>query len=570
MLPASLWADLQPHTLECILALEVTTTVLQRDSNEPVDHEVNNALKPVLLFCHELAKYTQQLSVHGGLSTDHSKNLGALREHISMGVEGIMRRYPDCFKDTSIYQLFGEFYDQDELPELLGGHESVTEHGQSITQQTVAVDEEEDLQRALQASLEEFQVVKNDAVDQQQREIQEYYASMGGNDSALQETLGDTVGRSDVPSLKQALQQIPADGITFKELTRLLNIFNLDREVLQHLADGLFSYATVKNGTLYPAQPTESDGRLPSDERVKETLFSSNNMDMLTLFKVLHVRELGPEACLQFEHGLLSRKIVYVNEDGWLRVVAQSRSASAIYETPVSRTSVAAEHHPSSVPSSVASDLPAPGLVSMAKLPGEIVRIRAAVLAHLRQWQNSFPRPRDCTYPELKPDERSTIMRHITSYVQLNNLLDAQKPDELGHLIDELQTNQHKPFPIARGNNVQAVTAAVKIFYQDYNKKQQQVGASRLQASDNSSDEGDGSDPGVRGDRGGLSRARHAKPGSGKAAHPIEVVSSEEEDDSATPTAVSATRPEQEACSFGLPIRGRSGAPGDYEEGSQA
>jgi hypothetical protein len=52
---------------------------------------------------------------------------------------------------------------------------------------------------------------------------------MGGKDLDTSER-----GRSDVPQLEQALQQIPVDRISFLDLTKRLNIFNHDAEALQY------------------------------------------------------------------------------------------------------------------------------------------------------------------------------------------------------------------------------------------------------------------------------------------------------------------------------------------------
>jgi hypothetical protein len=114
--------------------------------------------------------------------------------------------------------------------------------------------------------------------------------------------------------------------------------------------------------------------------------------------------------------------VVKETDEGWLEVVPQLGSGTAAYETPVSRrTSLAsrspfdnvpnlptptrgqttpdpakygsAEHRPASRQQSVVSDQPASaqGLVRMSKLPGEMVRVRAAIAAHVRGWRLKFP-----------------------------------------------------------------------------------------------------------------------------------------------------------------------------------
>jgi hypothetical protein len=140
MLPSSSWTDVQPRTLECIYTLEATAVSLQRDSEDPVDDIVNDALEPVLKFCQEMAGYTRQTVQNGTLSSSHVDNLADLKEHMTGCVEGIMEQHPDCFKDTSIHQLFDNYH-EGELPNV-GGSASVPRRAPQVTQQML---DDEDL-----------------------------------------------------------------------------------------------------------------------------------------------------------------------------------------------------------------------------------------------------------------------------------------------------------------------------------------------------------------------------------------------------------------------------------------
>jgi hypothetical protein len=516
MLPSDSWTDVQPHTLSCIYTLEATAVSLQRNSGEPIDNAVNDALEPVLKFCQEMATYTRQTVQSDSLSSSHEENIADLKAHMTMCVEEIMNQHPDCFKDTSIHQLFGNFHDG-ELPDLVGT--SFPRRTPRVTQQMLD-DEDEDLQRALQESLSAIAKAKDAAIDEHQRDIQQYYIDQGGENANE-----SGAGLGDVPQLEEVLQELPDDGVTFKDLVVQLNIFNHDGDMLQTLADGLFTHARVADGKLYPAQQDEARSDLPSDQQVREALWNSaSKVDMLTLYKILNVREKGTAACLKFQHGLFSRKVVMETDEGWLKVVPQTGSGTAAHKTPGSRRGSltfgspfdnmpslptptrgqttpdpakagSAEHRPASRQQSVISDLPASaqGLVAMSKLPGEMVRVRAAVVAHLRHWRRKFPQPTECTWIQLSSTERNDILRHVTSYIHTNSLVDNQDENTKKHTINQLLTND-PAFPIAKGKNVKAITSAVKKFYQELTKKLSDQVSKGIQGNDDD-DAGSGDGP---------------------------------------------------------------------------
>jgi hypothetical protein len=115
--------------------LEVAEIVLQRNSGEAVNTAVNDALEPVLEFCKAMADYTRQTVQDGTLSSSVLENLTRLKTHMTVRIEEIMSDHPECFKDTSIHQLFGNFHDG-KLPGIaeLGGNRSFTQAISSVAQ----------------------------------------------------------------------------------------------------------------------------------------------------------------------------------------------------------------------------------------------------------------------------------------------------------------------------------------------------------------------------------------------------------------------------------------------------
>jgi hypothetical protein len=473
MLPSSLWTDCQPLTLDCIYALEASELVMRRNSTEGVDDAVNDALAPVHEFCKALADYTGRTVQEGGaLSTSDQENLADLKTHMTVRVEQIMGAYPECFKDSSIHQLFSNFHDG-KLPSTaeLGGDRSF-DH--IILQQD---DQDEELQRVLQESLMDKQTAKDNAMDGYQRDMQQYYKDMGGEDVSMSEQ-----GLGDMPQLEQALQQVPVNGISFLDLTKRLNVFNHDPEALQYLADGLFSFATVKDGLLYPPQQAQGNA----------TSATSAGLS----------RKSGDATSETPESRRASGGSPFVN----MPTLATPTGGQT---TPDPAKSGSAEHRPAPVPKFVAPDLPAQGLTTMAKLPGEMVRIRAAVRAHIANWRVRFPKSVDCTWVELEAEERSTIIRHINAYVHLHKLWDQQDPKTQNDTIDHL-LNKDAGFPVAAGKNLKAITAAVKKVYQEYNDKKKKKVAKGSGGDDDDGDEDGDDDAGV-GPSGSGSPARPAR-----------------------------------------------------------
>jgi hypothetical protein len=490
MLPSSLWTDCQPRTLDCIYALEASELVMRRNSTEGVDDAVNDALAPVHEFCTVLADYTgRTIQSDGALSTSYQENLADLKTHMSVRVEEIMNDHPDCFRDTSIHQLFGNFHDG-ELPEL-----RVSRSTTHRTSQIANDDQDEELQRALQESRKDQQSAKDSAMDEHQREMQQYYYEMGGEDLDTSEQ-----GRGDMPGLEQALQQVPVDGISFLDLTKLLNIFNRDPEALQYLADGLFSFATVKDGLLYP--PQQAQGKQGNTTSATPAGLSSGQC------KSGDATSETPDS--RRASGSVASGSPFVN----MPTLATSTGGQT---TPDPAKFGSAEHRPAPAPELVVPDLPAQGLTTMAKLPGEMVRIRAAVRAHIANWKGSFPRSTDCTWIELKAEERSTIIRHINAYVHLHQLWDQQDPKTQNDTIDHL-LNKDAGFPVAEGKNLKAITAAVKKVYQEYNTKKKKKVAKGSRGNDDDGDEDGDDDVGV-GPSGSGSPARPARRAPPKGPH---------------------------------------------------
>jgi hypothetical protein len=479
MLPSSLWTDCQPRTLDCIYVLEASELVMRRNSTEGVDDAVNDALVPVHDFCKALTDYTGRTTQQdGALSSSYQENFADLKTHMSVRVEEIMNDYPDCFKDTSIHQLFGNFHDG-ELPEL-----RVSRATTHRTSQVVNDDQDEELQRALQESLKDQQSAKDNAMDEYQREMQQYYHEMRGEDPDMSER-----GLSDMPPLEQALQQVPVGGISFLDLTKLLNIFNHDPEALQYLADGVFSTATVKGGLLYPPQPVEDDS-VNTTSKTPGGLSSGQRKSGEGTSETPGSRRAS---------GSVASGSPFVN----MPTLATPTGGQT---TPDPAKFGSAEHRPAPTPEFVVPDIPAQGLTTMAKLPGEMVRIRAGVRAHIANWKASFPRSEDCTWIELKAEERSSVVRHINAYVHAHDLWEKQDPKTQGHTVNQFLINDAR-FPVARGQNLKAITAAVKKVYQEYNTKKKNKVAKSSGGNDDDEDEDDA----VVGPSGSGSPARPAR-----------------------------------------------------------
>jgi hypothetical protein len=471
MLPSSLWTDCQPRTLDCIYMLEVAEIVLQRNSGEAVNTAVNDALEPVLEFCKAMADYTRQTVQDGTLSSSVLENLTRLKTHMTVRIEEIMSDHPECFKDTSIHQLFGNFHDG-KLPGIaeLGGNKSFTQAISSVAQQDMGDDQDEELQRALQESLMDKQTAKDNAMDEYQREMQQYYHDMGGEDLEMSEQ-----GRADMPQLEQALQQVPVDGISFLDLTKRLNIFNHEPEALQYLADDLFSSAKVKDNLLYPPQPVEDD-IVNTISATPAGLSSAQRKSGEGTSETPGSRRAS---------GSVESGSPFVN----MPTLATPTGGQT---TPDPAKFGSAEYRPAPAPEVVVTDLPEQGLATMAKLPGEMVRIRAAVRAHIINWKGSFPRSIECTWTDLTAEERSTVIRHINAYMHLRKLWDQQDQKTQNDTIDHF-LNKDAGFPVAEGKNLKAITAAVKKVYQEYNSKKKQKVA-KASGGDNDDEEEEGDD----------------------------------------------------------------------------
>ena len=528
-----MWTDSQPRTLECVYTLEASDVILSRGSDVAVDEQVNDALAPVLEFCTRMARYTRDRTQVADLSSNHAENMYELRLHMTEVVEEIMNDHPDCFKDISIHQMFSNWHDGG-LPTELAGSRAVVRKEQRPHTQDYA-DEDEDTQRAIMASLE--------LLNQQQQDMRDYYKSVGGEDPLMAEDEVDDEGEDiDIPSMDRILEHIPDSGISFFDLTKSLGIHNLKRELLQHIADGVYQGATVKgDGKLYPSQPLE----FPSDDDVKALILTSIRVaDLRDLYKLAKVRHLERARLEEWSDGLFARGVIADYGDR-LKVGdgAQDSTTSKTpsgtnttretpsrrpglpagspfenmpkFATPASQTDTSdpgkggsAEHRPASVPPITETDTPVKHLEDFAKLPAEMVRVRAAVLAHVRQWKTTFPRPGDCTWPELESIERSTVIRHINAYLSLNGLL--SQPGTQTNTIDHLLNND-PAFPVAAAKNLKAITSGVKKVYQEYGAKLKKDAAARAEG-----DASDGSDEDARQDDDASGGAPTPRPAGGR------------------------------------------------------
>jgi hypothetical protein len=318
--------DSQPHTLDCVYALEASNIILARDPEIAVDEQVNDALVPVLAFCRKMAQYTRGRTQEEDLSSSYSSNILDLRLHMTEAVEDIMNEY----HDISIHQLFSNWH-IGELPTLLPGSQVVSGHKEQRTPEPLAqesrtqeqraferafaqyqADEEQDLQRAIQESFY--------MITEQQQGMQEFYQASGGELGARVEG-EDEDDVVEIPTLERMLGMIPDSGISFFELTKALGIHNIGTTRLQAVADGVYANTTRKeDGKLYPFQPDE----FPSDDDVKDALSRGVRMSLLDLYKVGGVRALGTAKCHEFSNGLIRRGVIVVEDDGSVRVSRDS------------------------------------------------------------------------------------------------------------------------------------------------------------------------------------------------------------------------------------------------------
>jgi hypothetical protein len=303
--------------------------------------------------------------------------------------------------------------------------------------------------------------------------MQEFYQASGGELGARVEG-EDEDDVVEIPTLERMLGMIPDSGISFFELTKALGIHNIGTTRLQAVADGVYANTTRKeDGKLYPFQPDE----FPSDDDVKDALSRGVRMSLLDLYKVGGVRALGTAKCHEFSNGLIRRGVIVVEDDGSVRVSRDSGKKTSGKDvasrktttqdtpsrrlslptgspfdnmptigTPVGQTGTSdpdkhgsAEHRPASIPRIAYMGTPVKHLEDFSRLPAEMIRVRAAVLAHVRQWKTNFPRPTDCTWLELESIERSSVIRHINAYLSTNGLID--KPETQAATIDHLNVD---------------------------------------------------------------------------------------------------------------------------------
>lgn len=488
LLESDEWSKCRPLTIQCVTALKVSVYPIRAGGNHQND-ELDDALKPLLAFCKALDEYTRSTMADGTITSSHAENFLSLQDHMTERIEEIITRNPDCLKDTSIKDLFSAFSNTSKLPDP--AVDVFADKGYQQRQALLDEQEQLELQQAIAASLEDAKnkasAAVESAIDQRQREIQEAYLAAGGD-------LGE--GQGDIPQDDVILSHVPESGITFYDLTRKLNVHHHERDILEGFSERVHGLATEQDGKLFPPQQASD---LPSDQTVRETIWThSAKVDMMDLLKILKVRQLPIDKQKVFMNGILKRGVVEQDVNGHL-VVKRSSSATATqtpgdarrqsqgvgnpfvnmptFQTPTGQTAShqspakfgSAEHNPAPTPEDPFIDTPQAAAVSLlsSKLPAEMLRIRAAVSAHLRNWKEGFPRPSQCKWNELKSEERTTITRHVVAYIQQHDLID--KRDTIDATVQHFLHEIH--FPVKIGQNESAIQAAVKGVYSEDAKK---------------------------------------------------------------------------------------------------
>ena len=135
-------------------------------------------------------------------------------------------------------------------------------------------------------------------------------------------------------------------------------------------------------------------------------------------------------------------------------------------------------------------------------LTKQVERVRHGILAHLRNWSESFPEPTHGAFPvDFNEMEKKKIRAHVASYLTLQGLLEDKESIEATttHLLNDAS------FPVAKGKHRAAIQAAVKEQYSDFAKrakKRKQKAAKRAerlgdQEDDDDDGDGDGDGPGA-------------------------------------------------------------------------
>jgi hypothetical protein len=378
-----------------------------------------------------------------------------------------------------------------------------------------------DMQAALAASLQDVKDNARQAVDDLQLEMQKAYVASGGtlkarkddnegddeeegeseSESESDDDVPAGTGLGEVPTFTALLSLIPKEGITFQKLAKKCNIQNRNRGFLEDFAEQVIGY-TEKRGNKYFVLPP--DPMFPSDQTVRQVVLQNLKMTMETLFTRLDLHKLGPDKCERFASGVFGRRVVVERDDGTLRVPqedvpstaqkagsiaqtpelvrhpkSQSAGASAFAKMPTFVTSAAmvgvntdpgkfgsSEHRPAPVPATPVVDTPTPAAnasssIASVSLTAEMIRIHAAVLAHLREWRSNFPRPTESVWADLTGAERMKIQKHVAAYIQLNALVGDKEsiPASAQYLVNDAT------FPVDIAKNLGAITSCLNVLY---------------------------------------------------------------------------------------------------------
>lgn len=301
--------------------------------------------------------------------------------------------------------------------------------------------------------------------------------------------------------------------IAFMDLLVKLNVHKLPRRELGPFAN-FSEHILVDKGNKVSVAPVLA--KLPSDQEVRQFTWGYPrriHVDMRDLIKLLDVCKPHHTIGSMLEVSLLSRGVVVGDANGTLKDVVKhdkkkksflgqgygngmpqirptknarpfaNMASFATHTSQIPRNTDlgkvgSSEHMPAPRrPSSVLGETPVPlmatptpaearsthdspsGLPS-SKVAGEMIRVQLAVLAHIRDWKFYLPGPETSTWEDLLRQERAMMRKHITAFIQDNDLIDMDTtPDSVATLLAD------DDFPAKEGKNSGAITSCPKVCY---------------------------------------------------------------------------------------------------------
>lgn len=242
----------------------------------------------------------------------------------------------------------------------------------------------------------------------------------------------------------------------------------------------------------------------PSDEEIRQEFEKRGPMLFIDLVKFLDLRKLGEEKVRQFGESIAKRGIVLMGDGGMVKWNsadgAQTPSAkkptNPFTNPPSLQPSPAAaidsnmgqdqsgkspsvdpvkslEHRQSISGSATQS----PSMRNLAidsiddKLALELERIRAGILAHLRDWMYECPRPEKLDYGfDLTQDERKVLNKHVKDHIQKKKRGDDNSEASIDRTTAELLSSPAESWPVDGAQHDAAVKAAVKVYYAELQK----------------------------------------------------------------------------------------------------